>query len=300
MPNLTTIRALTMQDIVQLMERAKAFEQKKFHDQKSMIIGNLFLEPSTRTRCSFEVAEKRLGFHVLNLEGETSSTQKGESLIDTVKTLESVGADALVIRSRETGYYHDLCAKTTLPIINAGDGSGDHPTQALLDLYTLLEEFGSLEGRTISIIGDLRHSRVANSDAELFQRFGARVLLSGPEAYQRKELPGTWCQVDQAIEESDAVMMLRIQHERHTSRDHQEETYLEKYGLTYDRAKRMRKGSIIMHPAPFNRDVEIASELVESPRSRIFRQMENGVAVRMAVLEWALKSKEVVNDGTSY
>ncbi len=292
MPNLTQLQLLSSEELTQLMERAKMFSEKTFFDPKPVVIGNLFLEPSTRTRCSFEMAEKRLGYHVLNLEGESSSTKKGETLADTVKTLEAVGVNAVVIRSGETGYYNELCKQTRLPVINAGDGHGDHPTQALLDLYTLLEEFGTVEGLTISIIGDLRHSRVAKSDAELFTRLGARVRLSGPEAYHRNELPGERCSINQAVEESDAVIMLRIQHERHSDRqDKQEASYLEQYGLTSEREKKMKRNSIIMHPAPFNRDVEIANELIESPRSRIFRQMENGVAVRMAVLEWALQKQ---------
>lgn len=296
MPHLTQLDLLTDQEIFHLMDRAKKLQLQELSGTAlNGMVANVFFEPSTRTRCSFEVAEKRLGLHVMNLDSGSTSTQKGETLLDTVKTLEALGVDALVVRHKDTGYYRRLLEQTSIPIINAGDGHGHHPTQALLDLYTLLNEFETLEGLTISIIGDLRHSRVANSDAELFKRFGANVLLSGPENYHRSELPGTRVEIDEAIAAADAVIMLRIQHERHEDQDSNTHTsYLEEYGLTKERELKMKTNSIILHPAPINRGVEIESELVESAKSRIFQQMTNGVAVRMAVLEWVLQNKEVL------
>ncbi len=293
MANLLSLESLTLTQIEAILDEAEAIKNGRLTVQKQGFVANLFYEPSTRTRFSFEVAEQRVGLHALNVDVNTSSVQKGETLYDTLKTLESIGASVAVIRHPEDRFYDQLHEGLNVSIINAGDGSGDHPTQTLLDLLTVKEEFQKIEGLTVAIIGDLRHSRVARSNAAILSRMGANVILSGPPEWQNPSFPGRYVPVDEAIEQADVVNMLRIQHERHhDTMGLSPDTYHQAYGLTLEREKRMKKGSIIMHPAPVNRGVEIDSELVESERSRIFRQIENGVYVRMAVLNWALNQKE--------
>ncbi|MBM7644292.1 aspartate carbamoyltransferase catalytic subunit [Scopulibacillus daqui] len=294
MPHLLTLSDLSIGTINDILNRAQEIQiQNLYCIQQDIICANLFFEASTRTRFSFEAAEKRLGYHVLNFSDESSSTQKGESLYDTLRTLEEIGVKAAVIRHRQDKYYEDLRGRLSLSIINGGDGCSDHPTQALLDLMTIKQEFSSFKDLTVAIIGDLRHSRVARSDAEVLTRLGAKVLLSGPKEWMNSELPGEYVGIDEAVKTADIVMMLRIQHERHTDgMDLSKEAYHKQYGLTLERERLMKPGSIIMHPAPVNRGVEIADELVEAKRSRIFRQINNGVAVRMAVLEWAVNQTE--------
>lgn len=293
MKHLLTTSELTNKEILTILEDAKDFsEGKQWSPGNQMFVANLFFEPSTRTKCSFEVAERRLGLTVLPFETHSSSVVKGETLYDTVKTLESIGANALVIRHAKERYYEELDGRITIPIINGGDGCGHHPTQSLLDLFTIQQEFGRFEGVKVAIIGDIKHSRVARSNADTLRRLGADVVFSGPENWFDKDIikECRFEMVDQAIATSDVVMLLRIQHERHSdegpflARD-----YHEMYGLTMEREKMMKPKSIIMHPAPVNRNVEIADELVECERSRIFKQMENGVYIRMAVLKRALE-----------
>ncbi|WP_349410437.1 aspartate carbamoyltransferase catalytic subunit [Pseudalkalibacillus sp. SCS-8] len=301
MNHLLTIDTLSPTRIEYLLKRAQYILDRNFdvsEPTEKRFVANLFYEPSTRTKFSFEVAEKRLGLHVLNFEAEGSSVQKGESLYDTVRTLEAIGAEAVIIRHNEDRYFQQL-QDVGIPILNAGDGCGNHPTQSLLDLLTIQQEFIVLQGLTVAIIGDLRHSRVARSNASLLTKMGAKVLFSGPEQWFDTEMPnGTYVPIDQAIKEADAVMMLRIQHERHADiMDLTKEQYHQQFGLTVERERLMKNQSIILHPAPVNRGVEIADELVECGRSRIFKQMTNGVAIRMAVLQWALQLEEVKNDG---
>ncbi|TKI96310.1 aspartate carbamoyltransferase, partial [Bacillus cereus] len=209
---------------------------------------------------------------------------------DTIRTLESIGTKAVVIRHEQDRYFDELKDQVNIPILNAGDGCGNHPTQCLLDLLTIKQEFGRFEGLKIAIVGDVRHSRVARSNAEALTKLGATIYFASPEEWKDEDNTfGTYKPLDELVPEVDVMMLLRVQHERH---DHYEtdimKEYHEKHGLTVEREKRMKEGSIIMHPAPVNRDVEIASELVECERSRIFKQMENGVYVRMAVLKRAL------------
>ncbi|GEB76419.1 aspartate carbamoyltransferase catalytic subunit [Sporolactobacillus inulinus] len=293
MAHLLRLNDLSVEEIHSLLDRAEqinAMSDEGWLEPNHTLVANLFYEPSTRTRFSFETAERRLGFQVLNFSSKTSSAQKGESLYDTVRTMESLGAKAVVIRHQQEAYYEQL-RTINIPILNAGDGTGNHPTQALLDLLTLREAFTHLKGRTVAIIGDLRYSRVANADAEVLQRFGCRVLLSSPKEWSNSALPGTYVTVDQAVEEADAVIMLRIQHERHQhTMKMSKEQYHARYGLTQDRALRMKPDSIIMHPGPINRGVEMDDALVECSRSRYFKQIRNGVSARMAALEWTLNS----------
>lgn len=301
MKHLLTTTELSIEEINEILQEAQRFsEGERWQPQKQTFIANLFFEPSTRTKSSFYMAERKLGLDVIPFESGTSSVLKGETLYDTVRTLESIGLDAVVIRHQEDHYFDELVGRINIPILNAGDGCGHHPTQSLLDLFTIKSEFGRFSGLKVAIIGDLRHSRVARSNADALQRLGAEVVFSGPKRWFDESLLkyGRYEEVDQAIESADVVMLLRIQTERHEEGElNTSSDYHQTYGLTLEREKRMKRGSIIMHPAPVNRDVEIADSLVECERSRIFKQMENGVYVRMAVLKRAL---ETIKGGNNY
>jgi aspartate carbamoyltransferase catalytic subunit len=300
--DLLTTSQLSAKEIQEIILSASEFANgKTWQPKEKLFISNLFYEPSTRTKSSFEMAERKLGLEVIPFEVQTSSVLKGETLYDTVKTLEAIGTDAVVIRHSADNYFSELEKGIRIPIINAGDGKGHHPTQSLLDLMTIQQEFGSFTGLTVTIIGDILHSRVARSNADALVRLGAKVVFSGPEDWvDQNQLPAGSCymSVDEAIKLADVVMLLRVQHERHDGKllfDKNE--YHRNYGLTLERERQMKKGSIILHPAPVNRGVEIADELVESPKSRIFKQMENGVYIRMAVLTRAFENR---NGGMEY
>ncbi|RZT23012.1 MULTISPECIES: aspartate carbamoyltransferase catalytic subunit [Fictibacillus] len=300
MNHLLSMNELSIEDIQYILNLAEEFKGGKKEtafDQK--LIANLFFEPSTRTRFSFEAAEHRLGMKPMNVEVSGSSVQKGETLYDTLRTLEEIGVSGFVIRHPEDRYFDGLAEKINVPIINAGDGCGNHPTQSLLDLLTIQQEFIVIQGLTVVIVGDILHSRVARSNAEVLRKMGARVLFSGPEEWFVDEWKDDFIPMDEAVEVADVVMMLRIQHERHSaSMLLTKEEYHQHYGLTIERERRMKEHSIIMHPAPVNRGVEIADELVECDRSRIFKQVQNGVYIRMAVLNWTLKTnQEAENNG---
>lgn len=301
MKHLLTITELHNEEILEILSEAQLFsEGKLWSPAKQQFVANLFFEPSTRTKFSFEVAEKKLGLQVLNFESQSSSVQKGETLYDTVKTLEAIGANAVVIRHPQDHYFDELVPGISIPIINGGDGCGHHPTQCLLDLLTMQQEFGSFHDLNVVIVGDIRHSRVARSNADVLSRLGANVFFSGPEQWMDGTMVnGNYLTMDEAVKIADVMMMLRIQHERHAFKMiSSKEEYHQIFGLTVEREALMKRNSIIMHPAPINRDVEIASSLVECERSRIFKQMTNGVAVRQAVLKRALQqSREVVFHG---
>lgn len=289
MPNVLSMDNLKNQTIMKLLGRAGEFERGA-QVPLSRTVVNLFFEPSTRTKMSFEMAEHKLGMAVLPFETAFSSILKGETLYDTVKTLEAIGVDAVVVRHEEESFYEQLegCG---VAIINGGDGLGQHPTQSLLDLYTIHQEFGRIEGVHVTIVGDIAHSRVAKSNAAALEKLGAKVSFVCPREwggdYRTSE------RLDDFIEETDVVMMLRVQHERHAvAALFSKENYHENYGMTIEREQKMKDSAIIMHPAPINRGVEIADSLVECSRSRIFKQMANGVFVRMAVLEYALKGRD--------
>lgn len=304
MMHLLTTTDLHVEEMFEILLDANRFANGMvWHPQKPLFVANLFFENSTRTKSSFEVAERMLNLSVIPFEVQTSSVQKGETLYDTVKTLESIGVNAVVIRHHQDRYYDLLKEKVKIPIINAGDGCGHHPTQSLLDLFTIKQEFGKFTGLKVAIIGDIRHSRVARSNADALTRLGAEVVFSGPQEWFDNELMGKckYEQIDKAIESADVVMLLRIQHERHHEQEFlTAENYHKQYGLTIEREKMMKSGSIIMHPAPVNRNVEIADELVECERSRIFKQMQNGVFVRMAALKRSLESVGGQKNETSY
>lgn len=300
--DLLTTSQLSIKEIDAILTAADAFSKgQTWQPHEKMFISNLFFEPSTRTKSSFEMAERKLGLEVIPFEVQTSSVLKGETLYDTVRTLEAIGMHALVIRHNADNYFRELESGISIPIINAGDGRGHHPTQSLLDLMTIKQEFGTFTGLKIAIIGDILHSRVARSNADALVRLGAEVIFSGPEEWVgMNELPEgcSYLEADEAIRVADAVMLLRVQHERHDGTAlFEKEAYHKRFGLTIEREGQMKPGSIILHPAPVNRGVEIADELVESKKSRIFKQMENGVYVRMAVLKRALENK---NGGNIY
>ena len=266
---------------------------KKYTAQYEIFVSNLFFEDSTRTKISFEMAERKLGLSVIPFATSQSSVNKGESLYDTVKTLESIGLNLLVIRHGQNQYYDEL-KNIKIPIINAGDGTGNHPSQTMLDLMTIKQEFGSFKDLKIAIAGDVKHSRVANSACDILRKLGAKVYFSGPREWfdEGSLMNGTYREIDVLIPEIDVLMLLRIQHERHHQKiKYSPEEYLRKYGLTKEREKKMKPSAIIMHPAPVNRNVEIDSDLVECSRSRIFKQMENGVFARMAILKNTLEQK---------
>ena len=291
MKNLLSMEHLTNDDIVEILDRAQHFENGETSVlDKSFNVANLFFEPSTRTKTSFEMAERKLGCTVIPFDAEFSSALKGETMYDTVKTLEMIGLDAVVIRAKEDEYYNELLSGINIAVINAGDGAGQHPSQSLLDLYTIRKEFGTFENLNITIVGDISHSRVAKSNAVALKRLGANVRFLCPKEWAGDfESYSSW---DGILEDSDVIMLLRIQHERHAvSKSFSKDEYHDEYGLTVEREKRMKDGAIIMHPAPINRDVEIADCLVECERSRIFEQVQNGVFIRMAILETILKGR---------
>lgn len=281
------------EELLKLLENASEFSKGKTCTAESQVfVSNLFFEDSTRTKTSFDIAERKLGLEVVPFDVTHSSVNKGETLYDTVKTLESLGVQLVVIRHRENEYYNQLSG-LNIPVINGGDGTGNHPSQTLLDLLTIYQEFGTFEGLTVGIAGDVKHSRVANSAAQALKLLGARVRFSGPEEWFDKD-HDMYSAMDQLVEEADVLMLLRIQHERHGERSlYSGSQYLDCYGLTLERADRMKDTAIIMHPAPINRGVEIHSDLVESPKSRIFKQMQNGVFARMAILKDALEKQGV-------
>ncbi|KQN97613.1 aspartate carbamoyltransferase catalytic subunit [Paenibacillus sp. Leaf72] len=289
--SLLGLKELDAEEIIAILDRAAHWEQQETKVQNVLqgkFAANMFFENSTRTRFSFEVAEKRLGAEVLNFSAAVSSVQKGESVYDTVRTLESMGIDVGIIRLKPIGLLAELATKIKVPLINAGDGNNEHPTQALLDLYTMRKQFGAIKGLTVSIIGDILHSRVARSNLYALQKLGATVKFCAPANLQAAELDARYVTMEEALK-SDVVMMLRVQLERHESGMlSSAESYREQFGLTVERSEAMADHAIIMHPAPINRNVEIDDELVEHAKSRIFKQMEHGVPVRMAVIERAL------------
>ena len=296
--HLLNAEALTDREVMGLIRRAGEFKQgAKWHpEERQYFATNLFFENSTRTHKSFEVAEKKLVLEVIEFEASISSVQKGETLYDTVLTMSAIGVDVAVIRHGKENYYDELIQSKTIQcsIINGGDGSGQHPTQCLLDLMTIYEEFGGFEGLKVAIVGDITHSRVAKSNMQLLNRLGAEIYFSGPEEWydHQFDVYGQYVPLDEIVEKVDVMMLLRVQHERHDGKESfSKEGYHLEYGLTNERATRLQKHAIIMHPAPVNRDVELADELVESLQSRIVAQMSNGVFMRMAILEAILHGK---------
>lgn len=287
MNNFISLENLNLELVLELIDDAISYKKKKaFPNLSNHYVSNLFFENSTRTKLSFEMAEKKTGMEIIYFDAESSSIKKGETLYDTVKTLSSIGVECFVIRHMQDRFYETLITRLHVPIINAGDGCGDHPTQSLLDLITIQEEFGTFKDLNITIIGDVVHSRVAHSDAKILQRLGTRINFATPEFWRDSSMTmGTYTSIDSVIAEADVVMLLRNQNERHVQQ-YDESNFLEHYGLTKERANRMKPSAIIMHPAPINRNVEIDESLIEAKQSRIFTQMTNGVFARIAVLNY--------------
>ncbi|TCD46299.1 aspartate carbamoyltransferase catalytic subunit [Streptococcus sp. X16XC17] len=296
--HLVTMETLSNEEVLGLIQLGLAFKAGEVdfvHDRK-YFASNLFFEDSTRTHKSFEMAELRLDMGMIDFDARTSSVNKGETLYDTILTMSALGVDICVVRHPDVDYYKQLIDSPTIQtsIINGGDGSGQHPSQSLLDLMTIYEEFSSFEGLKIVIAGDITHSRVAKSNMQILKRLGAEVFFAGPIEWYAEEFDvyGQHVAMDDIVEEIDVLMLLRVQHERHDGQgSFSKEEYNHLYGLTDERYKRLKENAIVMHPAPVNRDVEIDDHLVEAPKSRIVRQMQNGVFVRMAILEAVLNGK---------
>jgi aspartate carbamoyltransferase catalytic subunit len=254
------------------------------------VVANLFFEDSTRTRTSFEMAAKMLGAQVLNWTAQGSSVSKGETLLDTVRNIEATGPVALVIRHRSSGAPHLVARHVRCAVINAGDGTHEHPSQALLDAFTLRRRWGGLDGRTVLIVGDILHSRVARSNILCLRALGARVVVCGPPTLLPVGLKDLGAEVmtnlDAALPQADAVMCLRLQLERQTeSFFPSTREFSRLFGLTPARTEKMKPGALVMHPGPINRGVELAPAVADGPRSVILEQVANGVAVRRAILE---------------
>jgi aspartate carbamoyltransferase catalytic subunit len=291
--HLLGIEPLDREEIVRILDEAVALKEvlsrpvKKVATLRGKLIINLFYEPSTRTRSSFEIAAKRLSADAVNWTTSGSSASKGETFFDTVKNLEVMGPDILVVRHGSSGAPQQISERVKCAVVNAGDGAHEHPSQALLDAFTLRERLGPLEGRTVTIVGDIAHSRVARSNIYCLTKLGVRVRLCAPLGIE-KLAPGQVAlhhRLEDAVKGADAVMMLRIQQERigeplfPSLRE-----YSRLYGLGVRAAELLAPHAVILHPGPINRGVELAPELADGPRSLILDQVENGVAVRMAIL----------------
>ncbi|TAL29659.1 MAG: aspartate carbamoyltransferase catalytic subunit [Alphaproteobacteria bacterium] len=295
--HLLSIEALSREDINTILDLSEYYVvQNRRKSQtnallKGLVLVNLFLENSTRTRLSFEMAAKRLGADVINMTVEGSSIKKGESFIDTLKTLNAMRPDLFVIRAGEEGSAEKASNILECPVLNAGDGTREHPTQALLDALTLRRHFGRLEGLNVAICGDILHSRVAHSNLHLFKKMGVNVKCVGPTELMPLAAGGTQ-DMKAGLSGADAIMVLRIQKERmQKALSLTEVQYFKTFGLTAERLAFAKEGAVILHPGPMNRDVEIDAEIADDPkRSLITTQVEMGVAVRMACLDLLTRS----------
>lgn len=297
--DLIDIERLEKEDIVSIIEDAKMFADGA---KKSNVVGKtacmMFFENSTRTHCSFELAAKKLGMHVLNFDVKSSSFSKGESMKDTLENLYFIGVDAFVLRHGENGVIDKVKKELAyeMSFVNGGDGKNSHPTQALLDFYTMVEKIGGVEGKKVVIIGDVAHSRVAKSNLALLNKFGADVHFCAPDYFtpeNARDFKVTWhTDLKEAIEDADVVMLLRVQNERLDADTAQRaKDYTKFYKLDSKTLKEHAPKAVLMHPGPVNREVEITSELMDSEKGQtILEQARNGVFVRMAVLNEVLKS----------
>ncbi len=293
--HLLGMEGVSRTEIETLLNCAETFKEildrkiPKVPSLRGLTAVNLFFEPSTRTRVSFELAEKRLSADSVSISASTSSSEKGESLIDTIHNVEAMKVDFLIVRHSAAGAPHFLASRCDVSVINAGDGCHEHPTQALLDLFTIRQHFPTLEGLKVAILGDIAHSRVARSNIWALRTMGAQVTLCAPRTLLPPGIEDLGAKIhprlDDLIDEMDIIMVLRIQKERQgesflpSSRE-----YARHFSLTRSRADRMKTNSFIMHPGPINRGIEMAPEVADGPRSVILDQVTNGVAVRMAVL----------------
>lgn len=293
--HLLDIESLTAEEITTVLDTARGFKAvgeraiKKVPALRGKTVVNLFVEPSTRTRISFELAAQRLSADIVNFSAEASSFKKGETLKDTAKNLEALNADFIIIRHSASGAPHFLSRVVNAHVINAGDGAHEHPTQALLDTFTIREKKGKIAGLNVTILGDILYSRVARSDIWALTKLGAKVTLCGPSTLVPKTFEQMGCRVthdvEEAIHEADVINLLRIQHERQrASMFPSIGEYTQLFGLNKARFAKTKPDVLIMHPGPINRGVEIDSEIADCGRSVILEQVTNGLAVRMAVL----------------
>ena len=293
--DLLGLRELSPEEIRVLLDTAESFREislrqiKKVPALRGKTVVNLFFEPSTRTRTSFELATKRLSADIVNIATSASSLSKGETLLDTIRNLDALKVDIIVIRHQAAGVPHTIARQTVACVINAGDGAHEHPTQALLDLLTIKEKKGRIEGLNVTILGDIAHSRVARSNIWGLTKLGASVTVCGPPTLIPPHIEqlgvGVTHDVEEAIRDADVLMLLRIQHERQeaalvpSTRE-----YRLRYGIDRERLKLAKPGILIMHPGPINRGVELDSDVADGPHSVILDQVTNGLAVRMAAL----------------
>ena len=286
---------LSAEEITFILDTAAEFKKvserrvKKVPALRGMTVVNFFVEPSTRTRVSFELAEQRLSADIVNMQAQASSLLKGETLLDTVRNIEALQVDLVVMRHSAPGAQNFIADRLQCGVVNAGDGAHEHPTQALLDLFTIREKLGGFKGLNVSIIGDILHSRVARSNIWGLLKLGANVTIGGPATIVPKEFEQIGCRVchnlEDAISGADVVNLLRIQHERQTVGFFPSVgEYASKFGINASTLKKMKPDVLIMHPGPINRDVELAGEVADGKNSVILEQVTNGLAVRMAVL----------------
>lgn len=306
--DILSTKALSKEDISSILETAESFKEisvrniKKVPTLRGKTIINLFYEPSTRTRTSFEIAGKRMSADVINISASASSVTKGETLMDTVRNLEAMSPDILVVRHSAAGTPQFISNILKCSVINAGDGSHEHPTQALLDIFTIKERKGRLKGLNVSVIGDISHSRVARSNIYAMKTMGMYVTVAGPATLLPLEIEDMGVKVaaelDSALKDADVIMMLRIQMERQkNSLFPSLREYSRLFGLTKERLKIAKDDALIMHPGPINRGVEISSDVADSGYSLILDQVTNGVAVRMALLYLLTVSRGQITDG---
>jgi aspartate carbamoyltransferase catalytic subunit len=295
MTHLLDIEALSSEEILQYLDVADAMHEisqreiKRVPTLRGKTVINMFLEPSTRTRVSFEIAAKRLSADTINVSASGSSLSKAETLSDMAANLAAMSADVLVVRHKVAGVPHLLARHVSIPVVNAGDGTHEHPTQALLDAFTVRQAFGRVEGRVVAIVGDIAHSRVAGSGIRIFRKLGAEVRVAGPPTLIPPGIEAMGLKpcrtIDEALDGADVIMMLRIQLERlEGALFPSVREYARCYGLDFRKLGLAKRDAIVLHPGPINRGVEIASEVADSEPSRILDQVTNGVAVRMAVL----------------
>ncbi len=292
------IEPLSGEEILFLLDQSKPFQEIQRHPLKKLAtlrgktVALAFFEPSTRTRISFATAASRLGADQMNLQAESSSLKKGESLLDTVRTLDAMKPDCIVIRHSCSGAPDFVARNLPLPVINAGDGTHEHPTQALLDALTIRDRCGTLEGLNVTILGDILHSRVARSNIHLLSKFGCRITLCGPAMWLPHEIeclvPGATIRrvtrIEEALEDADVVMTLRVQQERLHEPSLAIDEYILQYQLTPQRLRIAKPNALVMHPGPMVRGLEIDPAVADGPQSCVLEQVTNGLAVRMALL----------------
>ena len=305
--DLLGLEYLSAQEIAFILDTADSFKEvttreiKKVPVLRGKTVVNLFYEPSTRTRISFELAAKRLSADVINIAAETSSIKKGETLIDTGRNIEALKADIIVMRHNYSGAANMLARHLNISVVNAGDGWHEHPTQALLDIFTLREKLGNIEGRSVTIVGDIAHSRVARSNIWGLTKLGAKVTVCAPRMLIPVGIEAMGVSVtnniDEALKEADAVNVLRMQFERDEQGAFPKQMeYFKKFGITEERLRRAKPELIVMHPGPINRGIEMSSEVADCPQSVIPDQVTNGIAVRMAALFLVSQARDIKNE----